>query len=196
MLNRYSTISIFLPYRTTQPQGKMKAYSLVIYIICCIYRYTSIEIKPELKKYILKFGYGITSKYEGMIAHCFYRFYVVTKFILPTVEDLKFSTLNFNGNCEYLREDDKEHNGEARQLILDLVTYCRKIRLHVYKQQIKSFSKTAHHILKNGDLILPQFSTNRKERGIITSLITGILRLAYEGISSFCTIEGIKIYIK
>ena len=59
----------------------MKAYSLFIYIICCIYRYTFFEIKPELKKNILKFGYGINYKYEGMLAHSFDRFYVVTKLI-------------------------------------------------------------------------------------------------------------------
>ena len=110
----------------------MNAYSLFLYIICCIYRYTTIEIKPQLKKNILKFDYGINYKYEGMLAHFFNRFYIVTKFILPTVEDLKFSTLNFNSNCKYLREYDKEHNAETRQHILDLVTYHRKIRLHIY----------------------------------------------------------------
>ena len=55
----------------------MKAYSLLVYIICCIYRYTSIEIKPELKKNILKFGYGINYKYEEMLTHSYDRFYVV-----------------------------------------------------------------------------------------------------------------------
>ena len=67
--------------------GKMKAYSLIVIIIfiCCIYRYSSVEIKPELKKNILKFGYGINYKYDGMLAHSFDRFYVVTKFILPTI---------------------------------------------------------------------------------------------------------------
>ena len=64
----------------------MKAYSLFI-IICCIFRYTSIEIKPELKKNILTFGYGINYKYEGMLAHSFDRFYVVTKFILAIAEE-------------------------------------------------------------------------------------------------------------
>ena len=80
----------------------MKAYSL--FIICCIYRYPSVEIKPELKKDILKFGYGINYKYERMLIHYFNRFYMVTKFILPTIEDIKFSTLNFNSNGEYLKQ--------------------------------------------------------------------------------------------
>ena len=86
-----------------------------------------------------------------MLAYSFDRFYVVTKFLLPTVEDLKFSTLNFNTNCEYLKGNNKEHSAEGKQHILDLITYCRKIRPHVYfyKQQIASLNETAHHILKN-----------------------------------------------
>ena len=63
-----------------------KAYSLSIIVIftCCICRYTSVEIKPEPKKNILKYGYGRNYKYEEMLAHSFDRFDVVTKFILPT----------------------------------------------------------------------------------------------------------------
>ena len=62
----------------------MKAYSLFVFIICHIYRYTSIKVNqslPEVKKNILKLGYGINYKYEGMLAHLFDGFYVVTKFI-------------------------------------------------------------------------------------------------------------------
>ena len=71
----------------------MKAYSL---LVCCIYRYTSVEIKPKLKKNILKCCYGINYKYEGILAYSFDRFYVVTISILPTTKDLKFSALNFD----------------------------------------------------------------------------------------------------
>ena len=41
----------------------------------------------------------------------------------PTIEDLKFSKLNINSNCEYLKENDKEHTAEAKQHIFDLATY-------------------------------------------------------------------------
>ena len=33
-----------------------------------------IKFNPELQKNILKFGYGINYKYEGMLAHSFDRF--------------------------------------------------------------------------------------------------------------------------
>ena len=58
-----------------------------------IYQCTSTKIKPELKKNILNFGYGINYKYEGMLAYLFDRFYAVTKFILPSIGDLNFSEL-------------------------------------------------------------------------------------------------------
>ena len=59
--------------------------------------------------------------------------------------------------------------------------------MNFYKTQIKPLNKTVHYILKNErDLIVLQFSMNRKEnRGILTSIITGFIGLAYEGISSF-----------
>ena len=46
---------------------------------------------PELKKNVLNFGYGVTFKYEGMLVHSFDRFYVVTKFEIPKLEDLRFT---------------------------------------------------------------------------------------------------------
>ena len=50
---------------------------------------------PELKRTVLKFGYGIN--YEGMISH-----YVVTEFELPKVEDLKLTTISYDSTCQIL----------------------------------------------------------------------------------------------
>ena len=124
-----------------------------------------------------------------MIAHSFNRFYVVNKFILPTVNDINFSKLNFDGDCEYLRKRDKVHNHSIEQCIFDLIVYCGKIKpyLFFYKQQIKSLNDIAHDILKNEiDIILPKLPENRKGKGsIFAMLISGFIGLTYEGISSF-----------
>ena len=61
----------------------------------------SIEIRPELQMNILNFGCGINNKYEGMLAHSFDRFYVVTKLMLPTIGDLKFPKLDFDYTYAY-----------------------------------------------------------------------------------------------
>ena len=56
-----------------------------------------------------------------------------------------------------------------------------------YKMQINACNKTAHHILKNEvDLILPKFPEGRKSKwGIFSTIISGLVGLAFEGISSF-----------
>ena len=54
-----------------------------------------IKIRPELQRNILNCGYGINYKYEEMLAHSFDRFHVVTKFMLPTIGDIKFIQIKF-----------------------------------------------------------------------------------------------------
>ena len=65
----------------------------------------SIEIRPDLQRNILNFGYGINYKYEGMLAHSFDIFYVVTKFMLPMIGDLKVSKLEFDYTCAYMEKE-------------------------------------------------------------------------------------------
>ena len=78
------------------------------YLLFCIifqfYISTSIEISPKLQRNILNFGYGINYKEEGMLAHSFDRFNVVTKFMLPMIGDFKFSKLDFDYSCAYMRK--------------------------------------------------------------------------------------------
>ena len=128
-------------------------------------RYPYIKIKQGLKKTILKFGYGINYKYEGMLVHSFDRFYAETKFILPSIKDLGFSKLNYDSTCAYL----VEKNGctaEDKKYILDFLAYCKKIQPYVdyYRQQIKPYNDTVHHILKNEiDLICHSFLQNKSK---------------------------------
>ena len=42
-----------------------------------------------------------------MLVHSFDRFYVVAKFILPSIGDLNFSTLNYDNTCGYLDNKNK-----------------------------------------------------------------------------------------
>ena len=110
-----------------------------------------VEIKPELQKNILKFGYGINYKYEGMLAHSFDRFYVVTKFILPTLDDLRLSPIEYDKNCNYLTRLDDQNDNTIKQNIRDLLLYFAKLKPYMafYKMQIKSRNTTPHNILKN-----------------------------------------------
>ena len=50
----------------------------------------------NLPNNVLKFGYSINYKYMGKVSHSFDRFYIVTKFELPKVEDLKFDDIPYD----------------------------------------------------------------------------------------------------
>ena len=135
---------------------------MTFYLLFCIvfqfYTGTSIKIKPKLKKNILKFRYGINYKCEGMLTHSFDRFYVVTKFILLMIGDLKFSKLDFDSTCTYM-DNKYAQNTNSRKYMLDLKTFCNKIKPFViyYKRLINSYNNTAHNILeKEIKLLLPQ----------------------------------------
>ena len=147
-----------------------------------------IEISLELKRNVLKFGYGINYKYEGTLSHSFDRFYVVTKFELSGVEDLKLMAISYDSDCKYL-DDAKSKKDYSIELIKGMKIYCVKIAPHIafYKKQDDYYNWTAYEIIMNESaLILPTFSKQeRQKRGIVTSLITGFIGLAYKGISSF-----------
>ena len=144
-----------------------------------------IKIKPELQKNILNFGYGINYKYKGMLAHLFDRFYVVTKFMLPMIGDIKYSRLNFEDTCSYMKKEYAP-NTDSRKYLTELRTYYNKIEPFVsyYSRLIDSYNKTAYNLLQNEiRQLLSQIS--RQKCGIITTLVSSFIGLAYEGISSF-----------
>ena len=52
-----------------------------------------------------------------MLAHSFDRFYVVTKFILPTLDDLKLSPIKYDKECKYLHDLDDQDSDQIKQNI-------------------------------------------------------------------------------
>ena len=132
-----------------------------------------------------------------MLVHSFDSFYVVTKFILPMIGDLKFSKLDFDDTCAYT-ENKYAHNTNSRKYMLELKTFCNKIKPFVtyYNKLMNSYNNTAYNILeKEIQLLLPQ--VKRKQKcGIITTLVSSFIGLPYEGISSFLHINEIKHYTR
>ena len=111
-----------------------------------------------------------------MLAHFFDRFYVGTKFILPSIGDLNISILHHNNTCAYL-DNNNICDTDSKKHMLDLMTFCKKIEPFVlyYKRLIMSCNNTAHNILKNEiNLILPQIPRKQK-LGIITTLVSSFI---------------------
>ena len=145
----------------------------------------SIKFNLGLQKNILKFGYGINYKYEGMLAHSFDRFYIISKFMLPSMGDIKFSNLNFDHSCAYMNKKYAP-NTDSSKYLAELKTYCNKIKPFVshYSKLIKSCNATVSTSLTNEIRpLLPHIS--KQKCGIVSTLVSGFIGLAYEGISSF-----------
>ena len=131
-----------------------------------------------------------------MLSHSFDRFYVIMKFFLPTVQDLKVSQNKFDSNCSYL-DVDINRSKFPTQYILNIRNFCKKIVpfIYFYKEQIDYYNViiiiiiiiSAHEILtKEISLDTTNVSKRKKEkRSIITLLVTSFIGLSYEGISSY-----------
>ena len=161
----------------------MKLFSLTLLIILVTCK--CIKFDPELQKNILKFGYGINYKYEGMLTHSFNRFYIITKFILPSIGDIRFLHLTFDDSCSYMNKEYSP-NMDSSKYLKELKMYCNKIKPFVtyYFKLIKSYNNTVHDILENK--IKPLLSKRPRQKcGLVTTLVSGFIGLGYEGISSF-----------
>ena len=85
-----------------------------------------------------------------MLALLFDRFYIVMKFMLPSVKDIKFSNLNFDESCIYMNKKYAPHMDSSKYLS-ELQMYCNKIKLFVsyYSKLIASYNTTVHNIVVN-----------------------------------------------
>ena len=70
-------------------KGKIK-FSVFV-VILCMYSTSAVSIMPELKCNVLRFGYGVNFRYEGMLLHSFDRFYMVIKIEIPKVLNLNLT---------------------------------------------------------------------------------------------------------
>ena len=108
-----------------QLQGKMNIHlTLIMVVLISMCEVVAIDVMPELKKNVLNFRYGANFKYEGMLTHSFDRFYVVAKYEIPKIENLKFTTFSFDLMCNHLNISKKSY-------LLRYIRYCRRIAPYV-----------------------------------------------------------------
>ena len=128
-----------------------------------------------------------------MLYHSFDRFYVVTKFEILKIEDLKL-TFTFDLTCKHLNN--------PKSYIHQYLKHCQKIAPYVkfYQKQIEYYNKTTYDILeKEIGLILHTYNNKKNKRFIGTlleSLASGVIGLTVEGISSFLYHKRHKVLTK
>ena len=172
------------------------AILLLLSLSALVYGTSTVSIMPELKQNVLRFGYKINFRYEGMLAHSFDRFYVVTRKEIPKVSDLNLTVFQFDYNCSHVTNIEKDTKFKVPSTIKHMFkVYCRNIipYMYLYKHQVEYYEKTVYNILeKDIGLILPKFGNTETniqskhlKRQIISALISGFIGLAFEGILSY-----------
>ena len=73
-----------------------------------VYGTSTVSIMPDLKQNVLRFRYGVNFRYEGMLAHSFDRFYLVTRIEIPKVSDLNLTVFQFDYNCSHVAHIEKD----------------------------------------------------------------------------------------
>ena len=143
----------------------MKLYLYSI-LIGTFYQTTSTGIEEKHFEFWLWYKLQI----RGYVHTTFDRFYVVTKFNLPSTGDLNFSKLNYDNTCAYL-DNKNVCNTDSKKHMLDVMMFCKKIEPFVfyYKRLKNSYNNITHNILTNEiNLILSQIPRKQK-CGIITT---------------------------
>ena len=172
------------------------AITLFLLLSILVYGTSAVSIMLELKQNVLRFRYGVNFRYEGMLAHLFDRFYVVTRIEISKVSDLNLTVFQFDYNCSHVAHIEKDTKFKIPSTIKHMFkVYCRNIipYMYLYKHQVEYYEKTVYNILeKDIGMILPKFGnidndiqSKCPKRQIISALISGFIGLAFEGISSY-----------
>ena len=109
-------------------------------IILCMYSTSAVSIMPELKCNVLRFGYRVNFRYEGMLSHSFDRFYVVMKIEIPKVSDLNLTMFQFDYNCSHKVNIEKDKRFKIPSTIKEMFDlYCKKTvpHMYLYKHQVE-----------------------------------------------------------
>ena len=103
------------------------AIMLFLLLSILVYGTSSVSIMPELKQNVLRFGYGVNFRYEGMLAHSFDIFYVVTRIEIPKVSDLNLMVFKFDYNCSHVTHIEKD----TKFKIPSTIKYIVEILFHI-----------------------------------------------------------------
>ena len=109
----------------------MATLLLLVTLVCGT---SAVSIMPELKQNVLRFGYEVNFRYEGMLAHSFDRFYVVTRIEIPKVSDLNLTVFQFDYNCSHVTNNEKDTKFKVPSTIKDMFkVYCKiYYSIHVF----------------------------------------------------------------
>ena len=120
--------------------------AIILYLLLgvLVYGTSAVSIMPEFKQNVLRFGCRVNFRYEGMLAHLFDRFYVVTRIEIPKVSDLNLTVFQFDYNCSHVAHIEKDTKFKIPDMIKDMFkVYCKNIipYMYLYKHQVEYYER-------------------------------------------------------
>ena len=112
---------------------------ILLFVIALVCGTSTVSIMPELKHNVLRFGYGVNFRYEGMLSPSFDRFYVVMRIEIPKVSDLNLTLFHFDYNCNHVVNIEKVTSFKVQSTIKDMFNvYCKNIIPYMYLYKTSS----------------------------------------------------------
>ena len=125
--------------------------AILLFLIAIVCGTFAVSVMPELKQNVLRFGYRVNFRSEGILAHSFNRFYVVTRIEIPKVSKLNLTLFQFDYNHSHITNMEKDTNFKVPSTIEDMFkVYCKNIipYMYLYKYQVEYFEKMVYNILE------------------------------------------------
>ena len=102
---------------------------------------SQVQISSDLFLNKLNMSYGINYKYNGLLHHNIHRVWIITKVVVPKLNDVKFPDINFDPECDFLKQVKytpvaSKHVGSIRsicQSMKPLITLLKQKELYYEK---------------------------------------------------------------
>ena len=94
----------------------------------------------------LNISLGINYKYNGLLYHNIDRVWVVTKVILPKLEDISFPDVKFDADCSFVNKIHDAH--PSVKTIIQSMCKSMKLLITLIKQKEKFYETAIQSILK------------------------------------------------
>ena len=109
---------------------------------------SQVQISSDLFLNKLNMSYGINYKYNGLLHHNIHRVWIITKVVVPKLNDVKFPDIKFDPECTFLNQLKVNHG--ASQHVNSLRSICQSMKplITLLKQKELYYENAITNILK------------------------------------------------
>ena len=110
---------------------------------------SQVKISSDLFLNKLNMSYGINYKYNGLLHHNIHRVWIITKVVVPKLDDVKFPDIKFDPDCSFLKELKYTHTHVAKH-VNNIRSICQSMKplITLLKQKELYYEKAITNILK------------------------------------------------